>query len=244
MRTFARRAAAGFLASLALGALPATAQTAGSSSAMTVAVLDFDNSALVRGEQFAPLSKGIADMLITQLAGNRAIRIVEREHIQKVLDEINLAGSTRVDPETAVRIGKLLGARYFLTGVFVIDPGETMRMDIRAVNVETSEVEYVETVKGKAENVLALIDDLSAKVSKGLRFPPMTNRSSSVPAPSPVKVSAADQYRAFFLVSRSIEEQDKKNYSAAIALLRQALDLYPNYERARVRLASLQKGGE
>ena len=223
----------------ALVALPLAAQTP-ASTATTVAVLDFSNSALVGTTNYAPLSKGIADMLITQLAVNKSIRVVEREQLQAVLTEIDLAGSTKVDPQTAVKLGKLLGARYFLTGGFIVDPRERMRLDIRAVNVETSEVVYVETVSGKAEDIISLIGDLSTKVNAGLRLPAMTRTAA---APAPTKVSAADQYRAFFLVSRSIEEQDKKNFPAAITLLRQALDIYPNYERAQVRLASLQKGG-
>jgi curli biogenesis system outer membrane secretion channel CsgG len=222
----------------ALIALPLAAQTP-ESTATTVAVLDFSNSALVGTANYAPLSKGIADMLITQLASNKSIRVVEREQLQAVLTELDLASSTRVDPQTAAKVGKLLGARYFLTGGFLVDSKERMRLDIRAVNVETSEVVYVETVEGKAEDVISLIGGLSTKVNNGLRLPAM--RTAALPEPT--KVSAANQYRAFFLVSRSIEEQDKKNFPAAIALLREALDIYPNFERAQVRLASLQKGG-
>jgi curli biogenesis system outer membrane secretion channel CsgG len=223
----------------AFAALPLSAQTP--STATTVAVLDFSNAALVGTANYAPLSKGIADMLITQLAVNKSIRVVEREQLQAVLTELDLASSTRVDPQTAAKVGKLLGARYFLTGGFLVDAKDRMRLDIRAVNVETSEVVYVETVEGKAEDVISLIGNLSTKVNSGLRLPAMTRTAAATPELT--KVSAQDQYRAFFLVSRSIEEQDKKNFPAAISLLRQALDIYPNYERAQVRLASLQKGG-
>src|SRR3712207_7591033 len=38
------------------------------------------------------------------------------------------------------------------------------RLDLRSVNVETSRIEYVETVSGKAEDVLGLIEDLGRKV--------------------------------------------------------------------------------
>jgi curli biogenesis system outer membrane secretion channel CsgG len=206
----------------------------------TVAVMYFTNSALTNHDEFAPLSKGIADMLVTTLAGNPGIRVVERDQLQKVLEELNLSASDRVDKDAAVRLGKILGARHLLMGGFVIDRKESMRIDLRAVNVETSQVEYVESVSGKAENVLALIADLGSKVNSGLKFPPMPSRSQTKPAGA---TSAANQYRAFYLVSRSIEEQDKKNFTAAIALLRQAIDVYPDYTRAKVRLAMLESSG-
>jgi TolB-like protein len=216
----------------ALGAQSPTSQEPGA----TVAVLYFTNSSLVRNAEYAPLSKGIADMLITELAGNSAIRVVERDQLQKVLEEQNLATTDRVDKETAVRLGKTLNAHHLLMGGFVIDPKGRMRLDVRSVKTETSEVEYVETVSGKAENVLELIAELGTKVNSGLRFPPMPPRAR--PAGG---TSAADRYRAFYLVSRSIEEQDRENIPAALALLREAVSVYPEYTRAKVRLAMLEK---
>ena len=226
------------LLAVAIGA-PLRAQAPQPAAAgATVAVMYFTNSALTNHDEFAPLSKGIADMLVTTLAGNPGIRVVERDQLQKVLEELNLSASDRVDKDAAVRLGKILGARHLLMGGFVIDRKESMRIDLRAVNVETSQVEYVESVSGKAENVLALIADLGSKVNAGLKFPPMPARSSQ---PKPAgDTSAANQYRAFYLVSRSIEEQDKKNFTAAIALLREAIDVYPDYTRAKVRLAMLE----
>ena len=229
------------LAATVLAPVPADAQQ--SQQAPTVAVLYFTNSALVNHDQYQPLSKGIADMLITQLAQNRGLRVVERDRLQTILEELDLHQSERVDDETAVRIGKVLGARHMLTGVFFIDMNQTLRMDIRAVNVETSQVEYVETVQGKSENVLSLIAELGQKVNDGLELPAIEVSQERRPAGRQTSsVSPADQYRAFFLVSKSIEEQDRRNFDGAIALLREALQVYPEFERAKVRLAMLERG--
>lgn len=206
----------------------------------TVAVLYFTNSALVNHSQYAPLSKGIADMLVTRLAENPGVRVVERDRLQSILEELDLHQSERVDDRTAVRVGKVLGARHMLMGVFVIDLNQTMQLDLRAVNVETSEVEYVASVTGKSENALALIAELGRKVNTGLKLPPLT--AVRQPAQQTSSVSPADQYRAFYLVSKSIEEQDRRNFPAAIALLREALQVYPSFERAKVRLAMLERG--
>jgi TolB-like protein len=244
-------------ASLALGlallSTPLRAQAPTRAGVPTVAVLYFNNSALVRRASYEPLTKGIADMMIGNLISNPSIRVVERDQLQKILDELKLSSSGVVDAETAVRVGKVLGAHHILTGGFVISEKEKMRLALRSVNVETTEVEYAETVSGKSEDVLELIGELATKVSAGLHLPPLPVREGvGSPAPAApdsgkataVAVSAADRYRAFYLVCQSIEEQDKKHIPEAIALLREALRIYPTFTRAQVRLAVLEKNGE
>ncbi|HEY8258935.1 MAG TPA: CsgG/HfaB family protein [Gemmatimonadales bacterium] len=202
----------------------------------TVAVLYFTNSALVRHQEYEPLSKGITEMLITELAGSPSLQVVERDRLQALLQEQDLVRSSQVDQETAVRLGKILGAQHLLMGGFIIDPRDNMRLDLRAVSVETSRVEYVETVSGKSEEVLGLISQLGAKVNQRLRLAPMRSQI----APAGVKTSKADQLRAVMLLSRALEEKDKGNPQGAMALYQQALDVYPEYTRAKVLLASLE----
>lgn len=213
---------------------PASAQAQDDARA-TVAVMYFTNSALVNHSDYEPLSKGIAEMLITELAASPALQVVERDQLQKLLEEQNLGSAGRVDKETAVRLGKILGARHMLMGGFVIDPRQNMRLDLRAVDVETSRVEYVETVSGKAENVLTLISNLGARVSNRLKLPPLRN------ARQESKTSKPDQLRAVMLLSRALNEEDRGNVSRAISLYREALGVYPQYARARVLLASAER---
>jgi hypothetical protein len=47
-------------------------------------VLYFDNT--TRNQEHAWLSKGIADMLISEIAGRGAVDIVERTNLNKLLD--------------------------------------------------------------------------------------------------------------------------------------------------------------
>ena len=230
-----------FLLYTALGAIaapcPLRAQTPEPDSRATVAVLYFTNSALVRHDEYEPLSKGITDMLITELAGSPSLQVVERDRLQALLQEQDLAQSSRVDQETAVRLGKILGVRHLLTGAFFIDRSEKMRLDLRAVDVETSKVEYVETVSGKSEDVLELISKLGSKVHEKLQLPPIASHVS----PAGTGTSKRDQLRAVMLLSRALEENDKGNMTGATALYRQALVVYPDYQRAKVLLASLAR---
>ena len=171
------------LAAAATIAAPLAAQDAPDRRA-TLAIMDFTNSALGgrANADYEPLRKGMADILINELAANNPnIRIVEREHIQAILEEQNLATSGRVDANTAVRVGKVLGARYMLFGSFFIDLNNRLRLDLRAVNVETSQVGErgeVFTVSGKSEDILDKIQEIAQQVSKKLNLPAIPAQSS------------------------------------------------------------------
>ncbi len=62
------------------------------------------------------LGEGMAEMLTTALVETRKFKILERMQIHDVLGEQDLGASGRVDPATAAKIGKILGARYLVYG--------------------------------------------------------------------------------------------------------------------------------
>ena len=56
------------------------------------------------------------DVFVTELVKSGKFRVVEREQLEALMKEKNLTLSGDVDPATAVRVGKLLGVNYLLTG--------------------------------------------------------------------------------------------------------------------------------
>src|SRR5256886_16348887 len=129
----------------AVGGLGGRAQ--GQDTRPGVAVFPFDNGGSYGQDKdnFDALKKGIAGLMISDLAASAAVRVVERDELQKLLDEQNLgaAGTGRVDPQTAAKIGKLVGARYVVTGVFIDFYGD-FPLDAPLLQVQTSEVGHGE----------------------------------------------------------------------------------------------------
>jgi TolB-like protein len=256
-RAFGHRALA--LGALAIGWLAAAPLGAQSSDRRpTVAVLPFENGAMKDRADYEPLTKGVAEMLVTAMAGNPGVRVVERDRIQKLLDEQNLATSGRVDNETAVRVGKLLGVHHMLTGTYVIDPKQRVRLVARSINTETGVIEHAESVSGKADDLLALIDQLGTKLNDGLKLPSIPFRVAPVPgegagASNAVRKDAGtvrtaanapkggNQFRAMMIMSRGLEKQDKGDVQGAIALYKSALEEYPDLDRAKTLLASAER---
>jgi hypothetical protein len=144
-----------------------------------------------------------------------------------------------------------------ILGGFVVDRSGRMRLDARAVNVETSVIEHVETVTGSAEDVISMVGILAGKLNGGLKLPgrpaPPSNdgqawsaavRSIAVGAPKP----AGNPLDAVRIYARALVEDDAKNAVAAVALYRQFLSETPvtfatSYrQKAEARLKVLSGG--
>ena len=236
MRKFFTRATA----ALALMASPALAQD---DLRPTVAVLPFVNSAIgSTNAELAPLSKGIADLMITELAQNPGIRVVERENIQKLLDEQNLARDGRVDDATAARIGKLLGAKHMVTGSFLTDRSGTMVLTIKSIDTETGRIEWADMDRGKTDDFLAIVARVGAKANKGLKLPDLTpaaRQTSEAKAERQKKVP----FQAVMMYSRAISAQDAGNKAEAITLFRQTVAKFPEFADAEKALKKLESDG-
>jgi curli biogenesis system outer membrane secretion channel CsgG len=154
----------------------------------TVGVLYFDYSGSEK--RLEALRKGMAQMLISDLSAHETARIVERERLEAVLAEQKLGRSRGFDQRTAVRIGKLLGARYLVLGSY-FDLAEALRVDARLVDVETGEVLRSVGAEGRTDDFLtverAVATQLGEEVSKlpALVLPGRTPASAPPPPPPP-----------------------------------------------------------
>ncbi len=100
-----------------------------------VAVFDLDATdprLKERGSQLAIL-------LTTQLSNIDGVTTVERQELNKLLEEQELGKSSLVDPATAARIGHLTGARVLVTGrIFTIAKETTVA--VKVMSTETGRV--------------------------------------------------------------------------------------------------------
>jgi hypothetical protein len=66
--------------------------------------------------------------------------LVEREKLLLALEELNLGGSELAAPETRLEIGRIVGAKWMVFGVYQAF-GNVLRLDLRRVAVETGRIE-------------------------------------------------------------------------------------------------------
>lgn len=139
-------------------------------AAPTVAIADLAND--TGDARFDAAGPGVAALLITRFARTDAVRVVERERLQEVLAELDLSKSGLVDPNAAVKAGRLLGARYVVTGSLFTVQLPTLAVSVRVIDTETGQVvaaeEVVGDVGGQGEHFFVLLDDLSARILAAL----------------------------------------------------------------------------
>ena len=102
------------VALLALVLVPALSNAAASAKPR-IAVLEFKNKADNQWWYHGG-AQAAQDVFVTELVKSGKFRVVEREQLEALMQEKNLSLSGDVDPKTAIRVGKLLGVNYLLTG--------------------------------------------------------------------------------------------------------------------------------
>jgi TolB-like protein len=183
------------VATLAVAATFGPAATQAQSAKPVIAVLSFDNNSFGKDRaDFDGLGKGIAEMLVTDLLGNANVRVVEREQIQKLVEEQGLTRSGAIDPTTAIRIGKIVGAQYMITGGFMHTPQGTLVLTARAINVETSAITSPQKVQAQGDDVLGLIAQLSQRINTDMKLPALRVGDASTPS-SPAAHTAHETAR-------------------------------------------------
>ncbi|MEM7481528.1 MAG: CsgG/HfaB family protein [Acidobacteriota bacterium] len=80
-----------------------------------IAVLEFQNKADNQWWYHGG-AEAAQDVFVTELVKSQKFRVIEREQINAIMREKGLNLSGDVDASTAMKIGKLLGVQYMLTG--------------------------------------------------------------------------------------------------------------------------------
>jgi TolB-like protein len=209
--------------------------------APVIAVLAFDNNSIGKdAKDFDGIGKGVMDLLITDLASNPKVRVVDRTRIQQILEEQNLTKSGAVNAETAVKVGNLLGACYSIYGGFMRDLAGGNVLTAHTTSNETGQIENPEKVQSKGDDVMALIASLSAKLGSDMKLASCgaTRSASAAPAqqggsaPVPVAKDAAAPAATpaatpvAVVYSKPLTETEKKKFESTKGLDARTMLLY------------------
>lgn len=186
-------------------------------------------------ERYAPLGRGLSEMITVDLANIDELTLVERTRLQELLRELELAQTEYVDPSTAPRVGRLLGAGRLVGGGYNVLGDETLRTDVTLADVEDAgQLPDVETRSGaladlfelKSEIVFQVVDRLGVELSTEER-----EQIQRVPTRN---------LQAFLAYSRGLEAEAQGNYEAAAEAYGQAHELDPGFSRAAEQQEEMQ----
>ncbi|MBI3550276.1 MAG: hypothetical protein HY078_14650 [Elusimicrobia bacterium] len=125
-----------------------------------IGVVDFENKTAYG----ARLGTAASDILITELAKTGKFVVVERDKLNRIMEEQKLQTSGAIDPRTVVQMGKILGLNAIVTGAVsqfgvntegteaLITQSKkqtaTATVDIRVVDTETGQVLLADSGRG------------------------------------------------------------------------------------------------
>jgi len=132
---------------------------------MSVAVLG-----LSAQKDIEPEAEKLALLLGVQLSELPELQLVERVEIDKVLGEQELALTGTIQPDTAAKIGHMVGAQVLITGRLIEVDGKRMVV-VKLIGVETSRVVSVSAEFTGEPGIADAAKKLSGQIDERLRDP-------------------------------------------------------------------------
>jgi TolB-like protein len=172
----------------------------------SVSVLYFDNT--TRTQEYNWMSKGIADMLTSDIAGRGAVDVVERSNLKKILDEQELSLTGLTGDTRALKIGRLLSANKLIYGSFIIQGG-TVVINGKLTETESGKIAATFSVKGPVDRFLSIQSDLSHKLQKALGI---ETAGSAASTPEYSLKAVKTYYQGLDLLDRGAVEDARKKF--------------------------------
>ena len=201
------------------------------SAGNTLAVLYFHNKSGDAG--LNPLQKGLAFMLMTDLSQVDGIVLVERVKMQALVEEMDLGVSGLVAPDSAPRVGRLLGARFLVGGDLQGSKSELgIASDVlevpgqRLAGSPLSEGDLPRIFEMEKELLFAIIDILRIELSE--------QKKLELEKPFTTKIDA------LYNLMYAIDSADRGDYLKAEAYYKEALKKDPGLNAAEEGLQELK----
>jgi TolB-like protein len=182
--------------------------------------------------ELRPLERGISHLIVTDLSKVSRFRLLERERVQALLDEMKLADSGRVEMSTGARSGRILRAARVVQGSLQDQADQNrLRLDANVVDASSAAV----TATGAATDRLQQLFEVEKQVvlqlldRMGINLSPAERRAIS-------ERPTAD-LQAFLAFSRGLEAEDRGDFQAAAAEFNAAVARDPNFRSARDKAA-------
>jgi len=196
----------------------------------TIAIMEFDNYSTQKyQEELGFITKGLADFFASDFSKVSSIKVVERDKINVILSEIELQESGKVDQATAVKVGKILGAKIMVFGSLTQLDAKNMRMVVRAVSVETSEIIATVDKEGKPDYFKIekeMVEELAKKLDITL-----DEKTKDL-----MKAGGSESLDAASLYARGLDFADKYDYKQAYDFFKKAYEMDTEFAEAKRKM--------
>src|SRR5450631_2945478 len=202
----------------------------------TVMVLYFDNNA--SSPAYDGLAKGLADMMMTDLASVPSIQVLEREKLDALLAELKLQQSKYFDATTAVRLGKGIGAQYAVAGAFVsIEP--TVRIDVRLIRVDSAAVVTAASVTGHKDDFFKLQEQLAARLTEGISE--IVGAVDAQRIGDSARANRVGKLNSVLAYGKGLDARDRGDFEAASKHFQRVVTAEPKFALGKSRYSEIMR---
>jgi len=181
-----------------------------------------------------PLQKGIALMLTTDLSKLKEFQVLERARFQALVEELGLGSSGLIEPNTAPRVGRLLGAHWLVGGSIGKGKGEQIQLQSNPLDVTTQNILGQPETEGPLSELFRMEKDLLFQIVKLLKIELTPEQEKELRKPFSTNLDA------LMALCRGIESSDRGDYKKAVDYYEKALKLDSNILVARGALQQLK----
>lgn len=195
-----------------------------------IAILPFQNQ--TEDASLDWLSRGLADMLATELSQSRYINVIPLNKLYESANEIGQNSEDLQKPQVAFITSKKAQAETIITGSFYYQDGHLF-IDAEIKEVATQNTLKRESVSGpNLERIFAMVDELSNRVRTGLRGDLVAVKDQRLKLHE--MTSSLEAFKCF---SKAREYEDKFMQMEADTCLRKAIELDTTFASAYLMLA-------
>jgi len=188
-------------------------------------------------EELRPLERGLSQLIVTDLSKVARLRLLERERVQALLDEMQLTDSGRVQSATGARSGRMLRAASVVQGTLQDQPGNgsQLRLDANVINATNASV----TASGAATDRLQQLFEVEKTVV--LQLLQKMGITLSAAERRAISERPTADLQAFLAYSRGLEAEDRGDFQAAADQFNAAVARDPNFRTAKDKQAQNQR---
>ena len=221
----------------------------------TIAVLNFENKSTF--DRLDTFEIALPYMLISDLSKISSIQLVERDKVDRLMAETELAEKDLMDSATMQRIGNVLGADVIIIGNFCeeVESGQSVEKSNLSITLNLKDVRTGKIIKkiqveGKSKEFYILEKQLIESLTEVLKLRPAPKEMDSIRKIATRSLEAVIHFAkgkklqhkaaSYYGEKKYGREDQKKFLQEAVSCFKQALYLAPEYADAQFELTEIE----
>lgn len=205
---------------------------------ITVSLLYFSNIEKSSGNSSDNnyIGKALTEFSYAELFRIKGISLIERNSLEKLLNETELSMTGIIDETTAPKIGKLLGAKTIIDGTYLVSDSKCT-VTYKIIDTEKGVILKAGTVSGTTDNIGELVKDFTLSTASSLKEIYPSIDITQMKSSSTVKISI----NSAKIFGNALDMKDRGKHSEAAELFKKLLESNPDYQMFKNALKDLEK---